>query len=37
MMGITFTVMKVDDELRPLIDLEADSMGLTQFAAGAAN
>src|SRR3984893_5239337 len=37
MMGITFTVMKVDDELRPLIDLEADSMGLTQFAASAAN
>jgi dihydroxyacetone kinase-like protein len=37
MMGITFTVMKVDDELRPLIDLEADSMGLTQFAANAAH
>ena len=37
MMGITFTVMKVDDELRPLIDLEADSMGLKQFTADAAN
>jgi hypothetical protein len=32
-MGITFTVMKLDDELRSLIDLEADSMGLTQLAA----
>jgi len=29
--------MKIDDELRPLIGLEADSMGLKQFAAGAAN
>jgi phosphoenolpyruvate---glycerone phosphotransferase subunit DhaK len=37
MMGITFTVMKIDDELRSLIDLEADSMGLTQFTASAAN
>jgi dihydroxyacetone kinase-like protein len=31
MMGITFTVMKVDDELKALIDVEAESMGLTQF------
>jgi dihydroxyacetone kinase-like protein len=35
MMGITFTVMKLDNELRSLIDLEADSMGLTQMAASA--
>jgi phosphoenolpyruvate---glycerone phosphotransferase subunit DhaK len=35
MMGITFTVMKLDNELRSLIDLEADSMGLTQIAASA--
>jgi dihydroxyacetone kinase-like protein len=32
MMGITFTVMKVDDELKSLIDFEAESMGLTQLA-----
>jgi phosphoenolpyruvate---glycerone phosphotransferase subunit DhaK len=32
MMGITFTVMKVDDELKGLIDVEAESMGLTQLA-----
>jgi dihydroxyacetone kinase-like protein len=32
MMGITFTVMKVDDELKGLVDAEADSMGLTQLA-----
>ena len=31
MMGVTFTVMKLDDELKPLIDAEADSMGLKQF------
>ena len=31
MMGVTLTVMKLDDELKPLIDAEADSMGLTQF------
>ena len=31
MMGITFTVMKVDDELKALVDVEAESMGLTQF------
>jgi dihydroxyacetone kinase-like protein len=31
MMGATITVMKLDDELKPLIDLEADSMGLTQL------
>jgi phosphoenolpyruvate---glycerone phosphotransferase subunit DhaK len=36
MMGITFTVMKIDDELRSLIDLETDSMGLTQLAGPAA-
>ncbi len=32
MMGITFTLMRVDDELKELVDAEADSMGLTQFA-----
>jgi dihydroxyacetone kinase-like protein len=31
MMGITITLMKLDDELKPLIDLEASSMGLTQL------
>jgi dihydroxyacetone kinase-like protein len=31
MMGATVTVMKLDDELKTLIDLEAKSMGLTQF------
>lgn len=30
MMGITLTVMKVDDELKELIDMEAYSMGLRQ-------
>jgi len=30
MMGITVTLMKMDDELKPLIDLDAVSMGLTQ-------
>jgi dihydroxyacetone kinase-like protein len=37
MMGITFTVMKLDGELRSLIDLEAESMGLTQLAASVAS
>ncbi len=32
MMGVTLTVMKLDDELKTLIDLEADSMGLKQLA-----
>lgn len=31
MMGVTLTVMKLDAELKPLVDLEAQSMGLTQF------
>ena len=31
MMGATLTVMKLDDELKELIDVEAESMGLTQF------
>ncbi len=31
MMGVTATVMKLDDELKALIDMEADSMGLKQF------
>jgi dihydroxyacetone kinase-like protein len=35
MMGITFTIMKVDDELKPLVDMEAESMGLTQLAPSA--
>ncbi|MCA9904929.1 MAG: dihydroxyacetone kinase subunit DhaK [Anaerolineae bacterium] len=32
MMGATVTVMRLDNELKTLIDMEADSMGLTQFA-----
>jgi len=31
MMGVTLTVMKLDDELKELVDMEADSMGLRQF------
>ena len=31
MMGISFTLMKLDDELKALIDVEAESMGLTQL------
>ncbi len=31
MMGATLTVMKLDDELKELIDMPADSMGLKQF------
>lgn len=31
MMGATLTVMKLDNELKELVDLEAESMGLTQF------
>jgi dihydroxyacetone kinase-like protein len=33
MMGVTLTLMKVDGELKELVDLEADSAGLTQFGA----
>ena len=31
MMGITLTLMKLDDELKELIDVEVDTMGLKQF------
>jgi phosphoenolpyruvate---glycerone phosphotransferase subunit DhaK len=31
MSGVTLTVMKLDDELKGLMDMEADCMGLTQF------
>lgn len=31
MMGATLTVMNLDDELKELMDVEAESMGLTQF------
>ena len=31
MAGVTLTLMKLDDELKQLVDLEADCMGLTQF------
>lgn len=31
MMGVTLTITKVDDELKPLIDLDCESAGLTQF------
>jgi len=34
MMGVTLTIMKLDDELKSLIDLDAESMGLTQFKRG---
>jgi dihydroxyacetone kinase len=30
-MGITITLMKVDDELKSLVDLECESTGLTQL------
>ena len=30
MMGATLTVMKLDDELKELIDLDCNTMGLTQ-------
>jgi hypothetical protein len=32
-MGISFLGMKVDEELKSLVDAEAESMGLTQLAA----
>lgn len=31
MMGVTLTLMKVDDELKELVNLDCESMGLTQF------
>jgi dihydroxyacetone kinase-like protein len=31
MMGATLTMMKLDDELKELLDAECESMGLTQF------
>ena len=31
MMGVTLTMMKVDEELKMLIDMDAESMGLKQF------
>ena len=31
MAGVTLTLMKLDAELKELVDLEADCMGLTQF------
>ncbi len=31
MMGVTLTVMKVDDELKELVNAEADASGLVQF------
>ena len=31
MMGITITLMKLDHELKTLVDLECESMGLTQL------
>ncbi len=33
MSGVTLTMMRVDDELKQLVDLDAQSMGLTQFGA----
>ena len=34
MMGVTLTIMKLDQELKVLIDLDAQCMGLTQFRRG---
>jgi len=31
MMGVTLTVMKLDDELKELVDMEVNSMGFKQF------
>jgi dihydroxyacetone kinase-like protein len=31
MMGVTLTVMKLDEELKELIDLDAYSMGMKQM------
>jgi phosphoenolpyruvate---glycerone phosphotransferase subunit DhaK len=31
MMGVTVTLMKVDQDLKELVDLDVDCMGLTQF------
>jgi phosphoenolpyruvate---glycerone phosphotransferase subunit DhaK len=31
MMGITITLLKLDEELKQLIDVEAESVGLTQL------
>jgi len=31
MMGATLTVMKLDDELKKMIDMPANSVGLAQF------
>ncbi len=31
MMGVTLTILRVDDELKELIDMPAESVGLTQF------
>lgn len=31
MMGVTLTLMKLDDELKELIDMEVDTMGMKQF------
>jgi dihydroxyacetone kinase-like protein len=31
MAGITLTLMKLDDELKECIDLECNSVGLTQY------
>jgi dihydroxyacetone kinase-like protein len=31
MMGVTLTLMKLDDELKELMDMECESVGLTQF------
>ncbi len=31
MMGITLTLMKLDEELKGLLDMPAETVGLTQF------
>jgi len=30
-MGVTLTIMKLDDELKELMDVEVETMGLKQF------
>ena len=35
MMGATVTLMRLDAELKELIDMECESMGLTQFESSA--
>jgi dihydroxyacetone kinase-like protein len=31
MMGVTLSIMKLDEELKQLVDVEVDTMGMKQF------